>query len=75
MNLGARSHRFWPADISLADAVKDLRISLSGHQQVTDAYLLALACHHNGKLATLDRSLASLLPPDSPHQKLIELIQ
>jgi uncharacterized protein len=74
-NLGTRSHRFWPDEISLADAVKALGINLSGHQQVTGAYLLGLASHHRGKLATLDNSLASLLPPDSPALNRIELIQ
>jgi predicted nucleic acid-binding protein len=28
-----------------------------GHQQITDAYLLALAIHHRGKLATLDQGI------------------
>lgn len=31
-----------------------------GHRQVTDAYLVALARHHGGRLATLDRGLAAL---------------
>jgi uncharacterized protein len=75
MNLGTRSHRFCPDDISLADAVKALPVSLSGHRQVSDAYLLSLASHHGGKLATLGHSLASLLPPSSPHLNRIDLIE
>jgi uncharacterized protein len=75
MNLGTEFHRFWPDDVSLADAVKALGIRLSGHKQVTDAYLLGLASRHDGKLATLDHSLASLLLPGSPDLKRIELIQ
>ncbi len=31
-----------------------------GHRQVTDAYLVALARHHHGRLATLDKGLAAL---------------
>ena len=42
---------------------------LTGHQQVTDAYLIALAMHNGGKLATLDAKLVQLGPTDS-----IELI-
>lgn len=50
-------HRFW------ADAIDYAAVSwtgLLGHRQVTDAYLAALARHHQGRLATLDRGLAAL---------------
>lgn len=33
---------------------------IHGYRQVTDAYLLAIAIAHGGKLATFDRKLASL---------------
>lgn len=36
--------------------------SVRGHAGVTDAYLAALARHHGGRLATLDRRLADLHP-------------
>ncbi len=52
-------HRFWPADLTF-EAV-DLG-SVIGHRQVTDAYLVALARAHGGRLATLDRGLAALHP-------------
>lgn len=49
-------HEFWPADFS----IRDLR-SVNGHalanKQITDVYLLALARHRNGRLATFDRSI------------------
>jgi toxin-antitoxin system PIN domain toxin len=50
-------HEFWPDDISLFDyrRVNSARLLNSG--QVTDTYLLALACAHGGKLATFDRQL------------------
>jgi hypothetical protein len=38
---------------------------LAGHQQVTDAYLLGLAMHKKGKLATMDRAVRTLLPDKS----------
>ncbi len=34
--------------------------ALQGHRQVTDAYLVALAGHRKGVLATFDRGLAPL---------------
>lgn len=50
-------HAFWPDDIRLLDTtVFDLGRLLSA-SQVTDSYLLALACARGGKLATFDRRL------------------
>lgn len=69
-----RGHRFWEDSIGYPEAVESLGAELAGHQQVTDAYLLGLALRHRGKLATLDRSLAALLPKDSPHLDHIELV-
>jgi hypothetical protein len=54
-------HQFWADDISLPDALRNLETKLFGHQQITDAYLLALAIHHRGKLVTLDKQLVGLL--------------
>jgi hypothetical protein len=48
-------HLFWSDDISLRDAL-DPNVILT-HAQITDAYLLGLAAHNGGKLATLDRHL------------------
>lgn len=50
---------FWPDDLSYADA--DMR-DVVGHRQVTDAYLVALAAHHGGLLATLDHALHAAFP-------------
>ena len=50
-------HRFWPDDVSLRDEQwlsPDVPVS---HRQVTDVYLLALARHHAGRLATFDRTI------------------
>jgi toxin-antitoxin system PIN domain toxin len=69
-----RHHRFWPAEIGYPQALEVLGVPLVGHQQVTDAYLLALAIHHQGKLATLDRGLLSLLPAKHPHVHAIQLV-
>ena len=73
-NLHHRRHRFWPAEIGYPRALEILGIPLVGHRQVTDAYLLALAIHHQGKLATFDRALLSLLPSKHPHEHSIELV-
>ena len=51
---GTAHHTFWPDDISLLEpGVLDWERIL-GPRQVTDAYLLALAVKHGGRLVTLD---------------------
>lgn len=60
-------HVFWPDDVSLLDgkALDPARLLSSG--QVTDSYLLALACAHGGKLATFDRRLVADAVPKGQH--------
>ncbi|MDX2179225.1 MAG: TA system VapC family ribonuclease toxin [Bryobacteraceae bacterium] len=50
------AHSFWPADVSYSEAIS-LLLEPMGHKQVTDAYLLGLALHHGGQLATFDKAL------------------
>jgi hypothetical protein len=48
-------HHFWPEDISIRELlVRDVVVT---HAHVTDVYLLGLAVHKEGKLATLDRRI------------------
>jgi len=48
-------HRFWPDDLDWTREWDLLPLSrMTGHRQVTDAYLLALALKHGGRLVTLD---------------------
>lgn len=52
-----RGHAFWADDSSLLDEAVMSPSHLSGHKEVTDAYLLALAVRNWGRLATFDRHL------------------
>ena len=52
-------HQWWPSGFSYLE-IDPTR--LTGHRQVTDAWLAELACRNGGKLATLDESLAALWP-------------
>jgi hypothetical protein len=56
-------HIFWPDDLEIADALSSFK-QLSGHRQITDAYLLALAKSHNGKLVTFDGGIAAIASPN-----------
>ena len=70
----APQHEFWPDILSLGETDAIAWAHVVGHRQVTDAYLLALAKTHGGKLATLDGGVAALLPTAKEQQTLLEFI-
>jgi toxin-antitoxin system PIN domain toxin len=72
--LGHPTHKFWADDLSLVQALEPLTARLSGHQQVTDAYLLGLAIHKKGKFVTMDRAISALLPERSRERGFIEFV-
>jgi len=51
----APGHQFWPDDLTLADSGAVPVLPSSEH--LTDAYLLALAVRHGGRLATFDSQI------------------
>ena len=67
-------HEFWPDELGLI-GVRSFDWSwILGHRQVTDAYLLALAVSHGGRLVTFDRkiSLKAVLGATKEHLFCIE---
>lgn len=56
-NLTLEGHHFWPDTISVPDSFRGIAGRVKGHQQITDAYLVGLAIHHRGRLATLDKGI------------------
>lgn len=52
-------HGFWADDVSLLEPRLIAWERLLGPRQITDAYLLALAVRHGGRLVTLDRGIAT----------------
>ena len=73
-NLAHPAHRFWADEVSLIDSLEPFAQKLTGHQQVTDAYLLGLAIHKKGRLVTMDRGVRTLLPEKSPERDFVVLI-
>ena len=69
----ALDHEFWPDEISLRDDEKVDFSRVQGHNQITDLYLLALAVHRGGCLATFDQAIAlsSVLGATARHLKLL----
>ena len=60
-------HVFWPDDVMFSDPAYVSHAALTGHQQVTDAYLIGLALRNGGALATFDAGLAAPLPANRRH--------
>jgi hypothetical protein len=50
---------FWPDGVSYTEVDLD---QVRGHRQITDSYLVGLAAHNDGRLATLDVGLAHAHP-------------
>lgn len=50
-------HHFWSDSVSLLESSLFRPRMITSHQKITDVYLLGMALHHNGKLATFDRSI------------------
>jgi toxin-antitoxin system PIN domain toxin len=73
-NVRYPAHHFWPDLLQLPEALNLLGTELAGHRQVTDAYLLALALHNQGKFVTLDRSVANLLRDEAARKGHLEVL-
>jgi uncharacterized protein len=67
------SHAFWPDDISIRDNNRIDFSKLHGHNQITDAYLLALAVAQDGALVTFDQRIALSAVPGASAKNLVVL--
>ena len=50
-------HKFWNDSVSLLDETLFQPQLITGHQKITDVYLMGLTLRHEGRLATFDRSI------------------
>lgn len=73
-NLAHPAHQFWSNTIDFTEAIRPFRNQITGHQQVTDAYLLGLAMHKKGRFVTLDRSIRALIPAGGIDKIALEVI-
>ena len=64
-------YSYWPITESWAVLTAPFAARITGHQQVTDAYLLGLAVKENGVLVTFDRGLKYLAGPEFRDNLLI----
>ena len=73
-NVGHSGHVFWPDDLTVPEALSVFGPKLTGHGQITDAYLLGLAVHKKGLLVTFDRAILTLAVRDMVSNNSVELI-
>lgn len=66
-------HEFWPCDVSLLSGDEINASRLHSHRQITDAYLLALAVKHDGRLVTFNRAVARSAVPNAAAEHLVVL--
>lgn len=66
-------HAFWSCDVSLLDPLSVDRSRIYGPLQLTDAYLLALAAAHDGRLVTFDRNVPRQAVPGAGPENLVVL--
>ncbi|MFZ1008436.1 MAG: TA system VapC family ribonuclease toxin [Candidatus Sulfotelmatobacter sp.] len=64
-NVELPGHQFWNDSLQLNEALERIPTPLTGHRQITDVYLVALAIHNRGRLATLDHKIAHIAPAGS----------
>jgi hypothetical protein len=74
-NLNSPEHRFWKDEMPYDQAVSPFASRLSGHQQVTDAYLFGLAIHKRGVLTTFDAGISALVEEGSRHFDALEILK
>jgi len=67
-------HRFWAGGLAVGSVGPLASLVLVGHRQITDAYLLSLTQHNEGKLATLDNGVPELIPERAERERRVELI-
>lgn len=68
-------HVFWPEEHSVLEGGKVNLNRIRTYRQVSDAHLLALALRHDGRLATFDRGVLSLVPDGINEDRAVQLIQ
>jgi toxin-antitoxin system PIN domain toxin len=67
-------HHFWADDVQFASSSSVALSRVVGHQQVTDAHLVALAIRHNGRIVTFDRGVGSLVPSGHPPGSIVTVL-
>lgn len=72
---GSSGHSFWQDSLTLADLDMMFGSRIRGPSQITDAYLLALAMHHDGRMVTFDYRMEALAPEGSAEREALLILR
>jgi toxin-antitoxin system PIN domain toxin len=67
-------HHFWSDPTSIANSELIDPSKLLGHRQITDAHLVALAIHHEGRLVSFDRGLVEIVPDGARAEEVLIML-
>lgn len=73
--LDSPTHRFLPDSLPLHTIERQFGTRMQGPNQITDAYLLALAMHHQGRMVTFDYRMSSLAPKGSKEETALVILE
>jgi len=66
---------FWQDSLALAEVDRSLGRRIKGPSQITDAYLLVLARHYDGRMVTFDYRMESLAPEGSVEREALVILR
>ena len=72
---GNRHHSFWQDTLTVDAVNRQLGSRIKGPGQVTDAYLLALAMDHKGRMVTFDYRMEALAPTVSAERDSLQILR
>ena len=71
----SKNHQFWADDLPLSALSSSMRHRMQGPKQITAAYLLALAMHHDGRMVTFDYRMEALAPEGSVERNSLVILR
>ena len=68
-------HEFWADNLGLSNLNPAVKSRLTGHKQLTDAYLISIAIKNGGRLVSFDRRILQLAPDGSEERDALEILR
>lgn len=72
---GNANHRFWQHGTEVENLPRSLISRITHRDQLTDAYLIALALEKGGRLVTFDRRMIRLAPEGTPEREALVILR
>lgn len=72
---GSPRHYFWPDSLTSVELDRRLGKRINGPNQITDAYLLALAMQNDGRMVTFDYRMETLAAEGSVEREALVILR